>query len=222
MRRYRQAAGTAAASEAAAAGAAAAPDWTLERQLWLAGYGCVAGVDEAGRGALAGPVMAGVVVLPYGSFPFRDSKVLSAGERECLATRVKRDAIAWAVGAAAAAEVDRLNVLAATLLAVERALEGLGCSPDALVTDYLKPGFGGKIRAVARGDQLSLQVAAASILAKTERDAFMARLDASHPGYGFASHKGYGAREHLSALARLGPCPWHRMSFKPVAQCRLF
>lgn len=201
----------------------ARPDWTLEAELWKLSARRVAGVDEAGRGALAGPVVAAAVILEPGrSYPFRDSKALKADEREELAEEVRSCALACAVGYASALEVDTHNVLGATRLAARRAVAALTPPPDGLVTDYLKLGTGLPELPVARGDQRSFQIAAASILAKTTRDALMRQLDELHPGYGFARHKGYGAPEHLSALTRLGACPEHRVTFAPVAQRALF
>jgi ribonuclease HII len=180
----------------------------------------VAGVDEAGRGALAGPVVAAAVVLPYGAHPFDDSKKLSPVVRARLALEVKRCALAWALGAASAAEVDALNVLRATHLAAQRALAALcGVPVDALVTDYLKLAFPSPVAAPPRADALSVQVAAASILAKTARDRLMVSLHGRDPRYGFAAHKGYGAPAHLRALAEHGPSAQHRLSFAPVARC---
>ncbi len=179
----------------------------------------VAGVDEAGRGALCGPVVAAAVILPAGGErPYRDSKTLSAARRAELAERLRAEAVAFAVGFASAAEVDALNVLAATKLAARRALETLDPQPDGLVTDYLRLGLQLPELAVAAADARSYQVAAASVLAKTVRDAHMVQLAASYPGYGLERHKGYGVREHLRALALLGPCPEHRKSFGPVAR----
>ena len=186
----------------------------------------MAGVDEAGRGALAGPVVAAAVVLPYRSdYPFRDSKTLSAAERERLAGEVKVVALEWAVGVASAEEVDAFNVLQATHLAAARALSTLTTEPQALVTDFLKLSCGTPpkpVIAVPRGESRSYGVAAASLLAKTARDELMRELSEAFPGYGFAKHKGYGSPEHLRALQKLGPCPIHRLSFRPVAQARLF
>ncbi len=177
------------------------PGWTLERTLWTRGYARGAGVDEAGRGALAGPVVAAAVLLPYGDYPFDDSKKLSPAVRETLAAEVKRCALAWGVGLSSAAEVDALNVLRATHLATQRALSALAyITPfDALVTDYLKLSFAGPVAAPPRADAASLQVAAASILAKTTRDRLLTR--------------------HLRALSKYGPSPQHRLSFAPVARC---
>lgn len=195
------------------------PGWGLERSLWHRGYGCVAGIDEAGRGALAGPVIAAAVVLPYGTYPFDDSKKLTPDVRENLAAEVKRVALAWAVGAASASEIDALNVLRATHLAAGRALAALSLQPDALVTDYLKLSFSGPVLAPPKADATSVQVAAASLLAKTTRDALMVALDSEMPEYGFASHKGYGAPLHLRALAAHGVSAAHRLTFGPVARC---
>ncbi|ADI15713.1 ribonuclease HII [Truepera radiovictrix] len=197
------------------------PDWRLEHTLWQRGYGVLAGVDEAGRGALAGPVVAAAVVLPRGDHPFRDSKTLSPAARETLAEEVRRRALAWAVGCASASEVDRLNVLQATHLAAQRALCALAgrVAVDGLVTDFLKLPFPGPVLAVPKADATSVQVAAASLLAKTVRDALMRRLGERYPAYGFARHKGYGSSTHLRALAAHGPCPEHRRSFGPVQRC---
>ena len=199
------------------------PDWSLERQLWREGVRLVAGIDEAGRGALAGPVVAAAVILPPGAdYPFRDSKALNAAQRELQADHVIGVALAYAVGVASALEVDAHNVLGATRLAARRAVAALAPAAGGLVTDYLKLGTELPEVAVARGDSRSYQIAAASILAKTVRDAHMCSLDDRYPGYGFARHKGYGAPAHLSALDRLGACSEHRTTFAPVAQRALF
>ncbi len=190
--------------------------WGLKRLLWARGYARVAGIDEAGRGALAGPVVAAAVLLPYGDFPFDDSKKLLPSQREVFAAQIKQIALAWGVGQASAAEVDAVNVLHATHLAALRALAALAAPVDALVTDYLKLSFPGPVSAPPKADAQSLQVAAASILAKTARDAWMIDLHARDARYGFASHKGYGAPAHLRALAEHGPSPQHRLSFAPV------
>ena len=194
------------------------PGWGLESPLWTNGYACTAGVDEAGRGALAGPVVAAAVVLPVAKYAFNDSKALSAAQREAFAEEVRANALAWAVGQASAAEVDALNVLRATHLAAQRALHALHLYADALVTDFLKLDFPGPVVAAVKGDAQSYQVAAASILAKTTRDRLMVHANLYYPAYGFAQHKGYGSAQHLAALSEHGPCPLHRRSFKPVAQ----
>jgi len=200
------------------------PGWGLERLLWSRGYGVVAGVDEAGRGALAGPVVAAAVVLPFrATYPFDDSKRLKAAQREAFAVEIKGLALAWGVGAASSEEVDVHNVLGATHLAAARALaalEGGFFQVDALVTDFLKLTFPGPVLAVPRGDSRSYQVAAASILAKTTRDRLMCDLGARYPAYGFAAHKGYGSPSHLRALALHGPSAVHRRSFAPVLRSR--
>jgi len=182
----------------------------------------VAGVDEAGRGALAGPVVAAAVILPPGEYPFRDSKTLSPRQREKLQAQVHRVALACGVGFASSEEVDKLGVLGATHLAVQRALEQLRPKPQALITDYLHLKTRLPILAPAKADRDSPTVAAASILAKVSRDRYMSELEVGFPGYGFALHKGYGTQAHLKALARLGPCVIHRKSFAPVAQALLF
>ena len=198
----------------------AGPDWTLEHALWSRGYARVAGVDEAGRGALAGPVVAAAVLLPYDEYAFDDSKKLSPARREVLAVEVRRVALAWGLGFADAAEVDALNVLQATHLAAQRALKTLAQAmyPDALVTDYLKLAWSGPVFAPPQADALSLQVAAASILAKTARDAVMVAHHRRDPRYGFGGHKGYGVPAHLRALAEYGPSAQHRLTFAPVAR----
>lgn len=180
----------------------------------------VAGVDEAGRGPLAGPVVAAAVILdPARVIPgLADSKCLSAKTRADLRARIEREALAWAVGMASAAEIDRINILQASLLAMERAIAGLARVPACALVDGNRlperlPCAGA---AVIGGDAQIPCISAASILAKEVRDEHMIRLDARHPGYGFSAHKGYPTARHLEALGRLGPCPEHRMSFRPV------
>lgn len=187
----------------------------LEAPFWAQGLR-VAGLDEAGRGAWAGPIVVGAVVLPPGVYPFRDSKRLSPRAREALALEVKRLALGWALGVAEAEEVDRLGPLGATLLAAERALGALDPSPEALVADYLPLRTPLPLLAPPRAEDQSPSVAAASILAKVHRDRLMAGLDRRYPGYGLAQHKGYGTPEHRAALLRLGPSPIHRLSYAPV------
>lgn len=192
----------------------------LEAPFWRKGL-LVAGLDEAGRGAWAGPIVVGAVILPPGRYPFRDSKKLSPKERERLAEEVRRVALAFALGVAGVEEVDRLGVLKATLLAAKRALKGLSLLPQALVTDYLVLPTSLPLLAPPKADEHSPTVAAASILAKVHRDGLMAELDRLYPGYGFARHKGYGTPEHQEALLALGPSPVHRKRFAPVAQAPL-
>ncbi|AZI41993.1 ribonuclease HII [Deinococcus psychrotolerans] len=196
------------------------PDWSYERAHWRRGFFRVAGVDEAGRGAWAGPLTVAAVILPnnLGDLPFRDSKQLRPAEREELAAEVRRVALAYAVEHAAPEEIDRLNVLGATHAAAMRAIARLDPRPQALVTDYLKLPTDLPYSAPARADALSYSVAAASLLAKTERDARMLELDAEYPGYGFAAHKGYGTSQHRRALAELGVSSVHRRTFGPIAR----
>ena len=182
----------------------------------------VAGVDEAGRGPLAGPVIAAAVILD----PARpieglgDSKALSEAARERLAPLIRAHALAWALGSADRAEIDALNILQATLLAMRRAVLALPLRPEHVQVDGNRaPALEDlpcTVETVVRGDATVAAIGAASILAKTHRDALMRALEGSHPGYGFARHKGYGTAAHLAALARLGPSSEHRLSFAPV------
>ncbi len=177
----------------------------------------VAGVDEAGRGPLAGPVVAAAVVLGRPIRGLADSKVLLAAERERLAELIRSRARAWALGRAEVDEIDRLNILQATLLAMRRAVEGLGLAVDLLLVDGNQaPALPLPMRTVIGGDARVAAISAASILAKVERDAEMRWLDGVFPGYGFAQHKGYATDAHLRALASYGPTPVHRRSFAPV------
>lgn len=196
------------------------PDFSLELQHWRRGFFRVAGVDEAGRGAWAGPVTVAAVILPstLEHADFNDSKVLSATHRGRLATEVKRVAMAWAVEHAWPEEIDRLNILGATHAAAHRAIARLDPKAQALVTDYLKLRTDLPLLAPPKADALSLSVAAASILAKTERDALMVELDEQFPGYGFARHKGYGVSLHREALTWLGVSAQHRRGYAPIAR----
>lgn len=196
------------------------PDWSFERAHWRRGCFRVAGVDEAGRGAWAGPVTVAAVILPNTAqdLPFRDSKQLRAEVRTELAAEVRRVALSWAVEHAPPEEIDRLNILGATHAAAMRAIARLDPKPQALVTDYLRLPTDLPYSAPAHADALSYSVAAASLLAKTERDALMVQLDLEYPGYGFAGHKGYGAPQHREALAELGVSAVHRRTFAPVAR----
>ena len=185
----------------------------------------LAGLDEAGRGPLAGPVVAAAVILPAAAARIRgldDSKCLSAGERERLAPRIRARAVARGLGWADPAEIDALNILEATLLAMRRALLALPIRPSSLQVDGNRApslaglGVDGPVEMIVGGDGTEAAIAAASILAKTWRDAYMQAADGRHPGYGFAVHKGYGTPDHLDVLAALGPCPLHRRTFEPV------
>ena len=177
------------------------------------------GVDEAGRGPLAGPVVAAAVILPPNTplSGLNDSKKLSPRRRERLAAEIRATALAWAVAEASAAEIDAWNILRSTLRAMARAVAALPLTPDEVLVDGNQaPALEVPVRTIIGGDALEPAIMAASILAKTHRDARLVALEARHPGYGFARHKGYGTAAHLAALARLGPCPEHRRSFAPV------
>lgn len=187
------------------------------------------GVDEAGRGPLAGPVVAAAVMLdPARRIEgLRDSKKLSALARERLADEIRQRAAAWCVAEASVEEIDRLNILQATLLAMQRAVAGLQLSPDEVWVDGNRcPTWGWRSQAVVKGDDKVASIAAASILAKTSRDQFMCTLHQDYPAYGFARHMGYGTAIHLAALQAHGACPHHRRSFAPVKrvldQAKLF
>lgn len=177
------------------------------------------GVDEAGRGPLAGPVMAAAVMLDPAQpiAGLRDSKKLSAAARERLADEIRARAVACCVAEASVAEIDRLNILQATLLAMQRAVAGLRTPPDDVWVDGNRcPNWAWRSQAVVKGDDKVAAIAAASILAKTARDQYMCRLHDDYPMYGFARHMGYGTAAHLAALKAHGACPQHRRSFSPV------
>ncbi|NPV25899.1 MAG: ribonuclease HII [Firmicutes bacterium] len=190
-----------------------------ERQLWNNNCQLVAGVDEVGRGPLAGPVMAAAVVLPGEvQLPgLNDSKQLTPRQREELEVRIKAVAISWSLGLASPQEIDQMNIRVASLLAMRRAVENLDVAPEHLLVDAVQiPGVFQAQTAIIKGDRLSASIAAASIIAKVERDRLMDFYDVLFPGYGFAKHKGYPTPEHFRALASLGPCSIHRRTFAPV------
>jgi len=196
------------------------PDLTFELPLWKAGLTAVAGIDEAGRGALAGPVAAAAVILPSTEKirksikGVRDSKQMTPEQRETAREKILYHAITWGVGFASSKEIDQLGILPATRLAACRALEVLSISPMHLLLDYLVlSSIPIPQTSLIKGDCRSLSIAAASILAKTSRDALLRELELTYPGYGFAGHKGYGTRAHRAAIRRLGACPAHRLSF---------
>lgn len=180
----------------------------------------LAGVDEAGRGPLAGPVFAAAVILdpqqPIADL--NDSKKLSAKRREALAIQIKERALAWSIASASTAEIDELNILQATYLAMQRACLQLSTAPELILIDGggVPAGLNAPARAVIKGDAQVLAIAAASILAKTARDAACMALDKQYPQYGFAQHKGYGTKMHQERLQEHGPCPEHRRSFAPI------
>jgi len=218
----------------------------MEEEGYSRGFQCVAGLDEVGRGPLAGPVMAAAVILPRGLVhpEIKDSKLLTARKREVLAFWVKEKALAWGVGSAQPEEIDRINILQASLLAMARALQQLVMAPDYLLIDgiheipqsllvdsLIRDSSHGNSknenaindvpfqRTVKHGDRLCQSIAAASIVAKVDRDRLMTDYyDLRYPEYGFAGHKGYGSAAHLSAIRRYGPSPIHRKSFRPVRE----
>jgi ribonuclease HII len=200
------------------------PDLREELLLCSAGHRRVAGIDEAGRGPWAGPVCAAAVVLPLSQHDLptllsgvRDSKTLSPSRRDALLPRITDVAETIGVGWALSGEVDAVGIVTATQRAMKRALARLIGPVDALLIDYVDlSGYHLPQRSLAKADLKCLSVAAASIVAKVARDRLMVRLDRAYPGYGFATHKGYGTQRHAEALARLGPCPIHRMSWRPL------
>lgn len=200
------------------------PSLEMEKALWARGYRAVAGLDEAGRGAWAGPVVAAAVSLPpLGSLhgvlqEVRDSKQLTPVHRERLVPLIEEVALAVGVGLASREEVDGLNVLKASCLAMRRAIEGLPFVPDYLLLDHVAlPQVSVEQRSITHGDTLVLSIAAASVVAKVARDRMMVRWAEEYPGYGFERNKGYGTPQHWQALVRLGPTPLHRRTYRPVA-----
>jgi ribonuclease HII len=199
------------------------PNTFFENELWNSGLKYIAGLDEAGRGALAGPVSVGAVILPNNPALLsstlsgaRDSKQLTPRKRESLAPLIREVALTWAVGFATAEEIDMQGIVRATRLAAIRALHQFDMSPQYLLTDFRLdlPQLDISQTSLVKGDAHCLSIACASILAKTERDALMRELDAIHPGYGLAQHKGYGTQAHRSAMKRLGSSEIHRKTFK--------
>ena len=204
------------------------PGWFAERSLWRAGFASVAGVDEVGRGTLAGPVVAAAVVIPRTPSGgasragwislLRDSKQLTAAQRARLAERIHAECYC-AVAAVSPQVVDQINILRATRLAMRRAVNALPARPDALIIDGREVVEGGfEQRSVIRGDARCASIAAASIIAKVARDSMMRDLDTIFPGYGLAENKGYGTPEHLAALSMMGYSNIHRLSFAPVRE----
>lgn len=196
----------------------------FENKARAAGFCFIAGVDEAGRGALFGPVFAGAVILspdrPVRGL--RDSKLLPPQRREELAARIRERAVAWAVAAADASEIDRWNIYQASRIAMRRAVEKLAAQPDYLLVDFMSIDMPLSQLGIVDGDARSRSIAAASIMAKVARDHCMVAWDAMWPEYGLARHKGYYTHEHRDALARYGPTPLHRSSFEPVRRVSLF
>jgi len=203
------------------------PDLSLERELQRQGHRLIAGIDEAGRGAWAGPVMAAAVILPLDrpdvlaeltEAGVNDSKQLTPRQRERLSALIRRSAVAVGLGGVSARQIDKDGLLHATRIAMQRAVSILRTPPQALLIDAVD--LSGYVplpqTRLNFGDSISLSIAAASIIAKVSRDRFMAQLDALYPGYGFARHKGYGTRAHREALERLGPSELHRQSYRPL------
>ena len=200
------------------------PSLAEENGLSAQGYRFIAGIDEAGRGALAGPVVAAAVILPqFPDFPWlnsvRDSKEIPPVKRESLFSLIKGEAVAIGIGIVAPQTIDVIGILNATKVAMCQAVEQLSCSPDFLLIDYLRlPQLRISQKPIIRGDKLCLSIACASIIAKVTRDRIMVELDQLYPGYGLAHHKGYGTRAHVSYLCQRGPLPIHRHSFAPVRE----
>jgi ribonuclease HII len=203
----------------AKAGAQIQTSWRLEAEHWQAGHTRVAGVDEAGRGAWAGPLVVAAVVLPPDGLerPYRDSKLLSAKRREVLARAIRAEALAWAVVVIEVAELDVLGVGQASVRGGERAVRGLVPGAQAVISDYLALELGLPLLAPPKADAQSYSVAAAAILAKTSRDQAMLELHQAFPHYGFAEHQGYGTASHRRALAEHGVLACHRRSFSPIS-----
>jgi len=190
--------------------------WEIEDGFYAEGIKVICGVDEAGRGPLAGPVCAAAVILPpHLEIPgLTDSKKLSDKKRRELFPVIKEQAIAYGIGMATEKEIDEINILQATFLAMQRALDQLSVRPElALIDGNREKDFGLPVKTVVKGDSLSMNIAAASILAKVTRDDLMEQMAAEYPGYGFEIHKGYGTKAHYGALRELGPCEIHRMTF---------
>jgi len=191
----------------------------FEKILRKNGYHHIAGVDEVGRGALAGPVVAAAIVLEESvdREGIRDSKVLTARQREHLATRLRREALGIGLGSISEVEIDRTNIVQATYKAMHQAIANLPVSPDIVLVDgFWLPDLPMPCIGIVKGDSRSYSVAAASIVAKVHRDAFLTSLASEYPAYGFDRHKGYGTPQHLKAIAQHGPCPYHRCSFQGV------
>ncbi len=202
----------------------ARPSLIEENNLIAQGHQLIAGVDEAGRGALAGPVVAAAVIMPHPiaapwSVEIRDCKQLSRAKRECLFHDIKKTAISIGVSMVPAEIIDSQNIIKATILAMKQAITQLSPPADSLLIDHLRlPGTSLPQKGITNGDRLCFSIACASIVAKVTRDHFMIQLDRVYPGYGLAKHKGYGTKEHLFYLCQRGPCPIHRRSFMPVKE----
>ena len=192
------------------------PDYSKEQEFYAQGYKVICGIDEAGRGPLCGPVVAAACILPDGLYieGLNDSKKLTEKKREKLFDIIKKSALAYSIAEASVEEIDTLNILEADLLAMRRAIDGLSIKPDlALIDGNIARDFQIDAMPVIKGDAISMNIAAASILAKVTRDRMCADLDAQYPEYGIAKHKGYGTKAHMDALRQYGPSPIHRKQF---------
>ena len=192
------------------------PDYSIEQELHAQGFTCVCGVDEAGRGPLCGPVFAAACILPDGLYieGLNDSKKLTEKKREKLFDIIKKEAVAYSIASADVEEINEMNILEADLLAMRRAIDGLGVKADfAIIDGNIARDFQIPARAVVKGDSKSMSIAAASVLAKVARDRLCLELDREYPQYGIAKHKGYGTKEHMDALRKYGPSPIHRKKF---------
>lgn len=201
------------------------PDLSFEQSFWQNGQNKVAGLDEAGRGAWAGPVVAAVVILPvmdninHQLSGVRDSKQMNANQRGYWGEKIKEFAVDWGIGMATHDEIDQIGILSATRVAMKRSIASLTSTPDHLLIDaVILSDIKIPQSSLIKGDQRSLSIAAASVLAKTTRDSLMIEQDSCFPQYGFKNHKGYGTRLHQTALSEHGPCPIHRMTFKPLLE----
>ena len=198
------------------------PTFDEEERLWARGHQLIAGIDEVGRGPLAGPVVAAAIILPLDRKPswltlVRDSKQLTPSQRETIFGYMVESEVAYGVGVVSHDVIDERGIAPATRLAMRHAIEQLSTRPDYLLIDYLQlPGVRIPQKGVVDGDSICVSIAAASIVAKVTRDRLMVKLDGRYPGYGLAQHKGYGTPGHLEALQKLGPCPIHRKTFQPV------
>ena len=192
------------------------PDYSIEQELKAQGFTCICGVDEAGRGPLCGPVFAAACILPDGLYieGLNDSKKLTEKKREKLFDIIKKEAVAYSIASADVEEINEMNILEADLLAMRRAIDGLGVKADfAIIDGNIARDFQIPARAVVKGDSKSMSIAAASVLAKVARDRLCLELDREYPQYGIAKHKGYGTKEHKEALRKYGPSPIHRKKF---------
>lgn len=203
------------------------PDFSNEEKLFKKGYKKIAGIDEAGRGPLAGPVVAAAVVFSQGikagdlvKMGVRDSKLLTAKKRDYLYEKIIEQSSDWAVSIISEDVIDEINILRASLLAMRKAVESLKIKPDFLLIDgrFTIDNFPVSQMAVPKADQMIFSVSAASVIAKVTRDRLLIELDQKYPGYGFAKHKGYGTREHMEAIKKIGPCRIHRKSFSPIGE----